>query len=132
MKIGVTMKTKHATKQRKAHAGTSARRKHRKSRPTVDFSLAEKSSESRRPLATLEFIEEPAKSTQTQSGDLTGIPRDRFSAGESMAELIEEGQDLEGELVGSLGTTREGDEGTLSVRNIPRERIPDYKNRNRL
>jgi hypothetical protein len=130
--MGATMKTKHATKHRKTHAATSAHRKHRKPRATVYFSLAEKSPQSRRPLATLEFLEEPAKFTQTQSGDLSGIPKDRFSAGESMAELIEEGQDLEGELVGSLGTTREGDEGTLSVQKIPRERIPDYKNRNRL
>lgn len=125
------MKTKHASKHRKTRAAISARRKHRKSRLAVS-SHAETSPQSGRPFATLEFIEEPEKSTETHAGDRTGIPRNKFSAGESMADLIEEGQALEGELVESLGTTREGDEGTLSVRKIPRERIPDYKNRNPL
>lgn len=126
------MKTKHASKHRKTRAAMSAPRKHRKSRLAVS-SHAETSPQSGRPFATLEFIEEPEKSTETLAGDRFGIPRTKFSAGEeSMAELIEEGQALEGELVESLGTTREGDEGTLSVRKIPRERIPDYKNRNRL
>jgi hypothetical protein len=124
------MKPKHASKHGKTHAATSARHKHRKTRPTVNFPLARP--RSRRPFATVEFIEEPEKSAETQCGDLTGISRDKFSAGESMAQLIEEGQDLEGELLGSLGTTRAADEGTLSVRKISRERIPDYKSRNRL
>jgi hypothetical protein len=86
------------------------------------------------PSSTNESLEElkPKARTTTQPGDLTGRLGDKFSAGETVAELIEEGQDLEGELVHALGTSREADGGQLSVRRIPLERIPDYKNRNRL
>jgi hypothetical protein len=96
--------------------------------PNASFSSSVESAEQRARSKEL-----PPKDRQaTQSGDLTVASRNRFSAGECAAELFEEGQDLERELVESLGTTREEDEGILSIRPFPGERIPDYKNHNRL
>jgi hypothetical protein len=138
------MKTKHAKKNSKTRQANSARRKHRETRSNVGSSVRAKNRESRQPntspMSDVESAEQWARTEDlspkdreaTQSGDLTGVSRNRFSVGESAAELFEEGRDLEGELVESLGTTREEDEGILSVRKLPGERIPDYKNRNRL
>lgn len=94
------MNTKHARKNRKKHPRSSSRDKRRKSPPVVVVPFAEKSLENRplNPGSTGGSLEElPSKvRTTTQSGDLTGILGDKSSDGETVAELIEEGRELEG------------------------------------
>ncbi|MGB7438382.1 MAG: hypothetical protein WBR26_14490 [Candidatus Acidiferrum sp.] len=67
----------------------------------------------------------------TQSGDLMGVAPTGFSAGQSTAELLEEGQDLEGELVLAINSASDADEEEVPSPRSPRGRIPDYRNRNR-
>lgn len=78
----------------------------------------------------------PGENEQTpegnQSGDLTGLNKDDYSAGESTAELIEEGQDLEGELVLGVEDAPDADEGEVPTPRTPRSHIPRYRDRNRL
>ncbi len=68
----------------------------------------------------------------TNAGDLTGIRKTNNSAGEKVIELIDEGQDFEGELVLAVEDGPDPDRAQVPVHRGPRERIPDYKNRNQL
>ena len=53
---------------------------------------------------------------------------------ESVEELVEEGQDLEGELVQGMENAPPADQGGVRTHAPPEpeDRTPDYKNRNRL
>jgi hypothetical protein len=95
------MNTKRARKNRKKHPRNPSRGERRKSAPAVGVHFAERSRPNRplHPGSTGESLETTAQPEQlpskarttTQSGDLTGILGDKFSAGETVAELIEEG-----------------------------------------
>jgi hypothetical protein len=80
--------------------------------------------------------ERPERNLQTpqrnQSGDLTALRNDNYSAGESTAELLEEGQDLEGELVLGVGDASDADEDEVPTPCAPRQPAPAYRNRHRL
>jgi hypothetical protein len=79
------------------------------------------------------LVEQPqGNHAATQSGDLTGVSGKDFSAGESAAELMREGQDLEGELVEAVEDAPEADEREVPVHDDSRTTVPDYKNRHRL
>jgi hypothetical protein len=73
-----------------------------------------------------------SKNKATQAGDLTGVSGYQFSAGESTAELMREGQDLESEEVQAVENTPDADEREVPVHRGSRARISDYKKRNRL
>ena len=66
------------------------------------------------------------------AGDLTQVPKSDYSGGESVIELIDEGQDFEAEIVMSVEGSRDPDEGEVVAHRSPRPRIPAYKKRNRL
>src|ERR1700693_240941 len=64
-----------------------------------------------------------------QSGDIQGLPRDEDVDTESVEELGEEGQALEGEYVGGGENAPDADQGEIRTREVPEADVPDeYKN----
>jgi hypothetical protein len=51
---------------------------------------------------------------------------------ESIAELFEEGQELDSEVAQDIDTAPDADRGELETREASREEDPEYRNRNRL
>jgi hypothetical protein len=68
------------------------------------------------------------------SGDAQGLSQEDFDDSESVEELVEEGQDLEGELVQGVENAPPADQGDVKTHAPPEpeDRTPAYKNRNRL
>ena len=66
------------------------------------------------------------------SGDLQGLSTTEFDDSESVSELIEEGQDLEAELIEGVEEAPDADQGDVRVHKAPQKRVPDYKDRNRI
>lgn len=66
------------------------------------------------------------------SGDLTGIPDGDVSAGETVPELIAEGQDLEGEMVEAVEDAPEPDQSSVKIRQFPADKVHSYKDRNKI
>jgi hypothetical protein len=68
------------------------------------------------------------------SGDVQNLSAQELDDSESVEELVEEGQDLEGELVQGVENAPPADHGPVKTHapSEPEEEIPDYKDRNRL
>ena len=67
------------------------------------------------------------------SGDLQGLETDEDEENESVAELVEEGQDLEAEEVEAIENAPDPDTGALKPRKVPKPVQPnDFKDRNRM
>jgi hypothetical protein len=66
------------------------------------------------------------------AGDLTGLAGAGVSSPETVAELLEEGQDREGELLDAIENARDADRGEVPVHRQRRQRPPSYKDRNKL
>ena len=68
------------------------------------------------------------------SGDAQGLSQEDFDNSESVEELVEEGQDLEGELVQGVENAPPADQGDVKTHapSEPEDRTPAYQNRNRL
>ena len=68
------------------------------------------------------------------SGDVQNLSQEELSDSESAEELVEEGQDFEGELIEGIENAPPGDQGEVRTHAPaePNEEAPDYKNRNRL
>jgi hypothetical protein len=68
------------------------------------------------------------------SGDAQGLSQEDFDDSESVEELVEEGQDLEGELLQGVENAPPADQGDVKTHapSEPEDRTPAYKNRNRL
>lgn len=67
------------------------------------------------------------------SGDLQGLETDELEANESVAELADEGQDLEAEEVEAIETAPDPDQSELKPRKTPRPIEPnEFKDRNRI
>lgn len=71
--------------------------------------------------------------SREQSGDLEGLETDESESNESVAELADEGQDLEAEELEGVEEARDPDQGALPRRKVPNRQQPRaFKNRNRL
>lgn len=57
------------------------------------------------------------------SGDLTGIHNTDVSAGETVPELVAEGQDLESEMVESVEDAPEPDQASVKIRHFPSNKV---------
>jgi len=68
----------------------------------------------------------------TQSGGSQGTAGTKAITAESIAELFDDGQDLDSESVQDLENAGEADYGGIETREVPREEHPGYKNRNRI
>jgi hypothetical protein len=66
------------------------------------------------------------------SGDLEGLSGTELYDSESVTELIEEGQDLEAELIEGIEEAPDPDQGEVRVHKAPQTAVPDYKNRKRI
>ena len=66
------------------------------------------------------------------SGDLQGLSTTAYDDSESVSELIEEGQDLEAELIEGVEDAPDADEGEVRVHKAPQKDEVDYKDRNRI
>ena len=75
--------------------------------------------------------ETPYIPSVTQSGDLQGIAVNDATS-QSIAELLGEGQDLEGELVQGIERARDADQGEIRTHEASRKEVPSYKDRNRI
>lgn len=76
----------------------------------------------------------PGSRAAGQSGDIEGLSDSESVDSESVAELVEEGQDFEAELVGAVENAPEPDEGELDAE-IPKDDDPNlgsFSKRNRL
>jgi hypothetical protein len=128
-----TMKTKRNRSSRKR---ASKRRKapQRDSSPIVGIPSARKRLQKRasRARANQRSQAQPSSTpSTTQSGDLTGLSGGAFTAGQNSAELMAEGQDLEGELILGVQQSDDSDEEEVPPPPVPRGHVPDYNNRNR-
>ncbi len=127
---------KETSKQGKGRATKAKQRQWRESPPVVGIPAASRSSKKKSPSrrAAAGLLDEVPERHQgaTQSGDLSDICEGGFGGGESAFQLLEEGQDLEGELLLAIGAAHDGQQGEARVQLLSRERLPDYKNRNRM
>jgi hypothetical protein len=69
--------------------------------------------------------------TEISAGDLEGLETDDNEEFESVAELADEGQDLEAEEVEAIETTPNADQGDLKPRKVP-NRSGKFSDRNRI
>jgi hypothetical protein len=80
-----------------------------------------------------EFGEETSSAPNTmQSGGLQGTAGTKASTSESIAELFEEGQDLETELVHGVENASDVHQYEIRTHQASREEAPEYRNRNRI
>lgn len=94
-------------------------------RSTLDPTRAEEISES--------SSETDAPITGSSSGDLEGLETDDSEDFESVAELANEGQDLEAEEVESMERAPNADQSELKPRKVPNETGPGkFSDRNRI
>lgn len=68
------------------------------------------------------------------AGDVSGLSGEELDDSESVEELVEEGQDYEGELVQGVENAPAADQGEVRTHAPaePNDEAPSYKNRNRL
>jgi hypothetical protein len=66
------------------------------------------------------------------AGDIQGLSTAELSDSESVSELIEEGQDLEAELIEGIEEAPDPDQDEVRVHKAPQKNIPDYKDRNKI
>jgi len=68
------------------------------------------------------------------SGDVQSLSAQELDDSESVEELVEEGQDLEGELVQGIENAPPADQGEVKTHAPaePDDEVPEYKDRNRL
>ncbi len=131
-----TVKNKVTKKQGKGRATKAKQRQWRESPHFVGIPAVSRSFTKKPPSrqGAGELLEEVPGEHQsaTQSGDLSDISEVGFGGGESAFQLLEEGQDLEGELLLAIGEAGDADQGDVRVHLQSRERVSDYKNRNRM
>lgn len=83
--------------------------------------------------AQLGLEEEPSSvPNMMQSGGLQGTAGSKALMSESIAELFEEGQDLETDLVLGVENTPDADQSEIRTHQASREEAPEYSNRNRI
>jgi hypothetical protein len=66
------------------------------------------------------------------AGDIQGLSTEELYDSESVSELIEEGQDLEAELIEGIEEAPDPDQDEVRVHKAPQKNIPDYKDRNKI
>jgi hypothetical protein len=76
--------------------------------------------------------EKPGTAKGKLVGDLQELSTQELSDSESVEELAEEGQDLEGELIKGVEEAPEADQGQVKAHKFPQKDAPKFKDRNRL
>ena len=131
-------KSKRPTKSNKTSSTTRAKRK---SLQAAQAGVRETTSGSER--SSLDpnrkkLIPQEQNSSHTAkgrlSGDVQNLSQEELSNSESVEELVEEGQDFEGELIEGIENAPPADQGEVRTHAPaePNEEAPNYKNRNRL
>ena len=131
-------KSKRPTKSKKT---SPTRRAKRKSLQAAQAGVRETTSGSER--SSLDpnrkkLIPQEQNSSHTAkgrlSGDVQNLSQEELSDSESVEELVEEGQDFEGELIEGIENAPPADQGEVRTHAPaePNEEAPNYKNRNRL
>jgi len=82
--------------------------------------------------AQLGLEEEPTSVPNMMQSGGQGTAGTKASTSESIAELFEEGQDLEAELVLGVENTPDADQSEIRTHEASREEAPEYRNRNRI
>jgi hypothetical protein len=140
MRKSRTSKLSHARKA--GHGGKASRSSSRSSgtrnprdikRPQQLSSGTETSSLDPRAKFEIEPSDEPMTATQRMdSGDLQTVPKAEDSTLESSAELVDEGQDLQAEMVEAIEDSAENEGKARKPYEPPGVKAPEFKDRNRL
>jgi hypothetical protein len=129
-------KRKTQSRSKKKTSGKKGTRKTSGANGAIEPSSGSESSSldlKRKAISVPDEYRVPVTSGQ-MSGDAQGLSHVDFDDSESVAELVEEGQDLEGELVQGVENAPPADQGDVKTHapSEPEDRTPAYKNRNRL
>jgi hypothetical protein len=76
--------------------------------------------------------EKPGTAKGRLAGDVQDLSTQELSDAESVEELAEEGQDLEGELIKGIEDAPEADQGQVITHKFPQRDVPKFKDRSRL
>jgi hypothetical protein len=127
-------RTAHQRKARNASTRSSRTRKTRNVQPSAEMTSGPETS-SLDPHANMEAepSKELAPATQKMdAGDLQSISRVEDSTGESAAELVHEGQDLQAEAVEAIEDSAENDGRARKPHEPPAAKVPKFRDRSRL
>jgi len=129
-------KRKTRSRSKKKTSGKKGTRKISGAKGAIEPSSGSESSSldlKRKAISVPDEYRVPVTSGQL-SGDAQGLSQEDFDDSESVEELVEEGQDLEGELVQGVENAPPADQGDVKTHapSEPEDRTPAYKNRNRL
>ena len=131
----ITPKKKSANKKasaKRAALATKAGRKKTTSREAA-ASLKKQVRAKSRSLDTVEFAPEELNSDWRPgelSGDLQGLSKVEDADSESVAELLEEGNAFEADVVKGVEDAPNADEGPVRTREVPEDDVPDeYKHK---
>ena len=129
-------KRKTQSRSKKKTSGKKGTRKISGANGAIEASSGSESSSldlKRKAISVPDEYRVPVTSGQL-SGDAQGLSQEDFDDSQSVEELVEEGQDLEGELLQGVENAPPADQGDMKTHapSEPEDRTPAYKNRNRL
>ena len=129
-------KRKTQSRSKKKPSGKKGTRKISGAKGAIEPSSGSESSSldlKRKAISVPDEYRVPVTSGQL-SGDAQGLSQEDFDDSESVEELVEEGQDLEGELLQGVENAPPADQGDVKTHapSEPEDRTPAYQNRNRL
>ncbi len=129
-------KRKTQSRSKKKPSGKKGTRKISGAKGAIEPSSGSESSSldlKRKAISVPDEYRVPVTSGQL-SGDAQGLSQEDFDNSESVEELVEEGQDLEGELLQGVENAPPADQGDVKTHapSEPEDRTPAYQNRNRL
>jgi len=132
----MAQKRKTQSRSKKKTSGKKGTRKISSANGAIEPSSGSESSSldlKRKAISVPDEYRLPVTSGQS-SGDAQGLSQEAFDDSESVEELVEEGQDLEGELLQGVENAPPADQGDVKTHapSEPEDRTPAYKNRNRL
>lgn len=112
---------------RKAKTAGSKGRKAAPSKRRKETRSAEPSTLSGRtfPVAENYVASGPGTGSAGQSGDLQGLSQSEIADSESVAELVEEGQAYEADVVSGVENAREADEGEVVTHEVRQDDVPE-------
>jgi hypothetical protein len=133
-----TKSSKRSSTAKKSHR-SAKQNPRRKSPPSPEFPEATRSFQRKSntpstlgPQAPFPQTPGEPSNNPVDAGDLAQVPESDYSGGESVIEMIDEGQDFEAEIVMAVEDSRDPDEGEVVAHRSPSPRAPAYKKRNRL
>lgn len=114
-------KSKRAARARPAKAATSGRARRRRQAPRVQIQARGIGDD----LELMQVRRRKASERAGQSGDLQGLSDVEEATGESVDELLEEGNAYEAEIVSGVENARVPEKGPVRTREVPQDDVPE-------